>query len=846
MVLPLSAMLRSCALLMTPLFHAIAQEDAASCSSSSKTLHLAQVRTEVMRGAPGSESSDIMVPHSMCDQPPCTEDPTAFDADGDNFISREEAGVEQAQWDEILRLADSDRDGKLNPTEFDALEEHIENETFASNRELSAKLEEELASGDDTGILDDAAQRSSGADFALLAAQMSTDLTAGHFAVFDRNTDGAVDKNEARLHGDDEDWANSLEKYDANADGVLSHAEFEVLLSERSSALMESSLRNVSHVSKTEPSGCRNEIAVSPDFAEAAHVARLEQLRLLSLKADMEQGWDTMEKREKALQKFFENADADGSGLLTQREYAKSGSHARFEQIQGPLRKAIDLDGDGHLLERETSAAAAFEFHVLDRDQDSAVALREMQEMFAGKGWLGKQKFRRAMALASEQTLPGLVAALLELSWSDAPQAELEHDLPAFQRAEPSAWNVSLLQLSRPTSNRRQLSVEDSQALASTIGNTALASLTDLLSQDFCWRRSYDRGVGEPAGCSSKYEARGAMCYPKCGRGRSRSNGDIEFCNKPCPRGTTDIGLHCRTNGHTKSKSCCGRCWPNKWCCRTWCCGGCPAGHKNTGCFCEPSWVQQDRKYSPGKTKYDKGVVGCPNPRFPDGPKQTPLGYFCYPKPRDGYQCDLTACREKCPALLQPCGLGACAASGAGCGTTVFQMTFDTAMAVVDTALLVASFGTSSAGASQGKRVAVKKSTQSTFRAAAKANLRTFQKKLRNAATKNTIKKVIAEKVTKQVTKRVLKDALAEHGPAFVEGAVGAIISEFLAKQGSDIKNFDYTSLDPTGVSGAVKAAIDGESSLTQARAWTEVVGSVDPTGWVAAAAAFMHPTCQR
>ena len=78
------------------------------------------------------------------------------------------------------------------------------------------------------------------------------------------------------------------------------------------------------------------------------------------------------------------------------------------------------------------------------------------------------------------------------------------------------------------------------------------------------------------------------MCYRICPSGGKRHWYDLEYCNYPCPSGSSNTGVTCRTNGWTRGKSCFGTCWPGNWCCRTACCGGCPAGYTNTGCFCEP------------------------------------------------------------------------------------------------------------------------------------------------------------------------------------------------------------------------------------------------------------------
>ena len=128
------------------------------------------------------------------------------------------------------------------------------------------------------------------------------------------------------------------------------------------------------------------------------------------------------------------------------------------------------------------------------------------------------------------------------------------------------------------------------------------------------------------------------------------------------------------------------------------------------------------RDYSPGKTKYDASAAGCPDPRYPDL-KLTPLGYFCYPAPRSGFQCQLTACQSICPPLMTQCGPAACALSAETCGANIGQMVVDVSLAVVQTAGLIASFGATGAGGNQ----AVSAASQTAFKSAAKRTIKKFQ-----------------------------------------------------------------------------------------------------------------------
>eukprot|EP00929_Paragymnodinium_shiwhaense_P088760 TRINITY_DN4907_c0_g1_i1.p1 TRINITY_DN4907_c0_g1~~TRINITY_DN4907_c0_g1_i1.p1 ORF type:complete len:659 (-),score=92.88 TRINITY_DN4907_c0_g1_i1:944-2920(-) len=583
------------------------------------------------------------------------EDFAAFDKDSDGFVTSEEADIPQEDWINTIRIAD------------------IDNDTLISRSEYLAYVDMMTAAQDD----DD---QPSGVDSDMaLNEQFASLLEVGTslFSSLDKNHDGLVDKDEAARLGDISGWENSLQKFDEDDDSKLSRAELNALLlemkdkqGEQAAQLSEAAAQAESDDSEEDEDDYNDDAEGEQALSEIAMKALRE--KTFAADANLAKSFlnDTLAQRTTDLYKLFKRADADDNGEVSLDEYAASASPSRHAVLAGPFKMVVDLDKDGWVSPAESRNATAMEFLLLDADRSGQLSSEELHGAFARKGWLELRPFRAALHAAPSARLAGIVTSLLETSWDSEPPPMCSFSslsVTGGQHTNSSDALPDMALMSTTAGRRRAMSKELAQATAEFVGGQAIAAVSEILSQDFCWRKAYDRGVGKPAGCGPGYEQRGQMCYPKCPAGYFRSDGDIEFCQKPCPEGTTDIGLHCRTNGMTKSKTCCGHCWPNNWCCRTWCCGGCGPGWTNTGCFCEPSWIPQDRKYSPGSTKYTRSVIGCTDPNFPDGPKQTPLGHFCYPKPWDGYGCDLTACRENCPALLTSCGIGACSASKMSC-----------------------------------------------------------------------------------------------------------------------------------------------------------------------------------
>jgi len=217
------------------------------------------------------------------------------------------------------------------------------------------------------------------------------------------------------------------------------------------------------------------------------------------------------------------------------------------------------------------------------------------------------------------------------------------------------------------------------------------------------------------------------------------------------------------------------------------------------------------------------------------------LGYFCYPNPKPGYQCQLTTCQSICPSWMMQCGVAACSSSATTCSAHITQMVLDVGLAVVQTATMVATFGTAGAGASQ----ALSAQSRAAFKQAAKATINGFKKR-------------VAEKGVKDATREAIKKSMKKYAADHLEGtlteahavnqaalATNAIVAQIEGSDEQDMEQFDFTAWDPTGVASAVSTSLDKDSSdIETAAAWTLAVGTFDPTGWITAAAAFMKGTC--
>ena len=428
------------------------------------------------------------------------------------------------------------------------------------------------------------------------------------FDMIDTDRDGYIVMDEAPVQsGSEDEWHHTLEAFDANEDGKLDYAEFLTLLAEQRENAKEEQVPHdfdsyETSMATTDTYGPNDYYYESPAYQELL-TKRAEEIH--AAEASVVVGTTSLSARHEHLGRLFAAADTNNDSKVSLAEYTAAGKGSRFAFVQGGFKEAMDRNGDGVVSESEALHAAAFEFDVIDGDRDGVVSDSELKHILENKGWLRRKDWQVAQTLATDAAMPHLMTAYVETHWGDVPEedyadeeaceaskapsqpnAALADDIALFGERESDTLSGEHMNVSAGTRRlkRFRLSKEVQEDLIGTALSVGIKAVTEQLATDFCWIKSYDRGVGIIAGCRSGWEERGAMCYKNCPSGGTRDWYDIEFCGFGCPSGSTNWGLTCRTNGWTKSKSCCyalGICWAK-------CCGGCPAGHTNTGCFCEP------------------------------------------------------------------------------------------------------------------------------------------------------------------------------------------------------------------------------------------------------------------
>lgn len=166
-------------------------------------------------------------------------------------------------------------------------------------------------------------------------------------------------------------------------------------------------------------------------------------------------------------------------------------------------------------------------------------------------------------------------------------------------------------------------------------------------------------------------------------------------------------------------------------------------------------------------------------------------------------------------------------------------MSLSVVMAAASTAALVMTFGAAAPGTK-----AATEGTKTAFKTGAKATLRKFQEQVAQQGIKTAIvnnAKAAVKKRVAAITAEAVDEAVQD---AIINAATVTMIEDLKAKDEGGIDEFDYTSLDVTGLASAIKTSVEGGTDLEQASAWTAFAGTFDPTGWVAAAASFMKPMC--
>lgn len=343
--------------------------------------------------------------------------------------------------------------------------------------------------------------------------------------------------------------------------------------------------------------------------------------------------------------------------------------------------------------------------------------------------------------------------------------------------------------------------------LLATMPAQAGTVVVDANSQaKFCWKDSYGRGVGAPAdSCKDPNRSVSeALCYNKC---PANSDGKGVQCVAKCPQGLRDDGAFtCLKQGEYGVGA--GFAWNGadgltdqgmfKRCEAA--SGGagscekdgaivypkCRAGFQKVGCcVCSPICPQ-------GFTNLG---VGCAKPAVARGIGSVPDACLagksfdaglCYNQCNKGYDGVGPVCWGQCPRSHPvQCGLG-CATSQADCAKEMTEQVVSV-LNVIGTVVGTVLTGGAATAVKAGATIAVKNAIRQGVMAAA------------DEAAKKGVRTLITQS-SKEAIKRNIMDLAKDQGKALAEGQ-----AENLAKIAVG-EDFDYASLDPTGIASLVQA----------------------------------------
>lgn len=383
-----------------------------------------------------------------------------------------------------------------------------------------------------------------------------------------------------------------------------------------------------------------------------------------------------------------------------------------------------------------------------------------------------------------------------------------------------------------------------------------------------CWKSSYGRGAGIiPTSCNSAHpDSKGGLCYEQC---RPGYTGALTMCVPDCPAGFRDDGLYCYKPGPVQRAAfkwefgdkpfslddararCAQSDLGRQYGCGTFnadtivyslcppsyttapvitnlCTPVCPAGMTDIGISCQ-------------KSTYDRGVG-----RIPDCSGNTPVkdAGLCYKGCKSGYYGVGPVCWASCPSGWTDCG-AMCGTSKGACATAITNQVTSSAMVALNVTLIAVTAG-GAAGATAGVEVGeaaaedaaktgeevaaeqAAKAADSSGQTAAEQTLKNqvrqqlvqgLKKAGKEAVIQTAIGAVIGtgtaayktiegnKQFHDQVMQQVEQDLANNVTDAQIESAVNTAIQNAHANSTMG-SNFDYTSLDPTGISSAVMSFV--------------------------------------
>ncbi|MCV2361626.1 hypothetical protein LNV08_21895, partial [Paucibacter sp. TC2R-5] len=293
---------------------------------------------------------------------------------------------------------------------------------------------------------------------------------------------------------------------------------------------------------------------------------------------------------------------------------------------------------------------------------------------------------------------------------------------------------------------------------------------TSISSTPFCYKTAaYDRGVGILPGCADGQYKDGALCYSNC-RSGYHPVGPVCWSNQSL---SYTPGWHC-------TKKVLGVCvWSEPDSCRD--------GYTNVAGVC---WLS--------KASYGNGAGRPANSCNSNREMQAGL---CYLKPRDGYQCNVTNCNQRCASGIADCGVAACASNANQCVNTINNM-------VVSTAMMIGSFATAGAAGEAKAAVMTAKNAYKIAETAydltqAMITLSDDINKFMNLAEKN-LASISSADIEAKIAAKYPRDS-ADYKHIAREWAARQMLF-YISDLIKDLDTIIITSVDPSGITGVVDA----------------------------------------
>lgn len=250
----------------------------------------------------------------------------------------------------------------------------------------------------------------------------------------------------------------------------------------------------------------------------------------------------------------------------------------------------------------------------------------------------------------------------------------------------------------------------------------------------------------------------------------------------------------------------------------------CSGGYRNIGLICSKSfWTWHwKRSYIPSSLTNFNSRIPCPDGMYKGGA-------LCY---RDCNKIGMTNC-----------GIGACSSDSTACGFKIAGMVVETIVTIGGLVLDVISLGSTKGLTTAAKTAASKLGKEGLRKAFVRS--KTFIEKQVTSNLKNFAKS-IAQKAKKFLAKQLVDRYTEFQVEQFCENTVKGI-REIAGKKNEPTDSFK--GIDFLGVLGAAKSCSkplgDTNAKLECAKGVLEAVGTLDPTGIIGLAAAFVNPICE-